>query len=47
MKRGAAGPGMAGVCPYARVPHVNIYWFAWADFYPETTVFAPQKGDTP
>ena len=21
-----------------RVPAVNIYWFAWARFYPETTI---------
>jgi len=22
-----------------RVPHHNIYWFAWVDFYPHTTLF--------
>ena len=22
-----------------RVPHMTIYWFAWADFYPHTTLF--------
>jgi hypothetical protein len=23
-----------------RVPHVNIYWFAWVDFYPQTTLYS-------
>lgn len=27
------------------VPHVNIYWFAWADFYPETRVYS-KNGET-
>ena len=21
------------------VPHLNIYWFAWVDFYPEATLY--------
>ena len=21
------------------IPHVNIYWFAWVDFFPETTLY--------
>ena len=24
-----------------RVPAVNIYWFAWARYYPETTIYKP------
>ena len=32
-----AGP-LTGT-PLRRVPHVTIYWFAWVDFYPHTTLF--------
>ncbi len=24
-----------------RVPAVNIYWFAWARYYPQTTIYSP------
>lgn len=24
-----------------RIPVVNIYWFAWARYYPETTIYSP------
>ena len=24
-----------------RLPAVNIYWFAWARYYPETTIYSP------
>lgn len=24
-----------------RIPHFSIYWFAWVDFYPQTTLFSP------
>ena len=32
-----------------RIPHVNIYWFAWVDFYPETEIFKKKskKGARP
>lgn len=23
------------------IPHLNVYWFAWADFYPETLIYEP------
>jgi hypothetical protein len=26
------------------VPHVNVYWFAWADYYPETELFRQGAG---
>jgi hypothetical protein len=27
-----------------RVPHYNVYWFAWVDFYPHTTLFQSTAG---
>jgi hypothetical protein len=24
-----------------RLPAVNIYWFAWARYYPQTTIYSP------
>lgn len=24
-----------------RISHYNIYWFAWVDFYPQTSLFSP------
>jgi hypothetical protein len=32
-----AGP-LAGTT-LRRIPHMTIYWFAWVDFYPHTTLF--------
>lgn len=26
-----------------RIPHYNIYWFAWVDFYPNTSLYIPKK----
>ncbi len=26
------------------IPHMNVYWFAWADFYPETLIYQ-HEGD--
>ena len=25
------------------IPHMQIYWFAWSDFYPETLLFEHKK----
>lgn len=25
------------------LPHMNIYWFAWADFYPKTELYSPTR----
>lgn len=35
--KGVSGP-LAGT-KLKRLPHLNIYWFAWADFYPFTTIY--------
>jgi hypothetical protein len=30
-----------------RIPHHYIYWFAWVDFYPQTTLYSTEeRGDT-
>ena len=26
-----------------RIPHHYIYWFAWVDFYPKTTLYTPEE----
>ena len=30
-----------------RVPHHNIYWFAWVNFYPHTTLFQEVSPTSP
>jgi len=35
--KGISGP-LAGM-ELKRLPHLNIYWFAWADFYPYTAIY--------
>lgn len=34
------GEGPSGIVLHF-IPHVNIYWFAWVDFYPETILYTP------
>lgn len=33
------GPDGARLTP---IPHLNVYWFAWVDFYPNAALYAPE-----
>jgi hypothetical protein len=42
--RGVAVDGPLAGKRLQPVPHIDVYWFAWADYYPETELFGRTGG---